>query len=114
MSNTIFHKIINKEIPAEIVFEDEQVIAFNDISPAAPTHILVVPKKTLVNMSAMTEEDKLVIGHLFLVASKIAKQLGLEESGYRLVMNNGEGVGQTVFQMHLHILAGREFSWPPG
>ena len=111
---TIFHKIIRKEIPAQIVFEDDRLIAFKDINPAAPIHVLVVPKKTIPTANDLTEQDAPLIGHMFVCASQIARELGVAEDGYRLVINCGENGGQTVFQLHLHILGGREQSWPPG
>ena len=112
MSKTIFAKIINREIPAEIVYEDDIALAFNDISPQAPTHILVVPKKAISQLSDASEEDQNLLGHLLLVAKKIAKEKNIEH--YRLVINNGIDAGQTVFHVHIHILAGRVFGWPPG
>ena len=112
MSETIFSKIINKEIPAEIIYEDDLAVAFNDISPQAPTHILVVPKKPISKLSDASEEDQLLLGHLLLIASKITKEKNIEH--YRLVINNGSDAGQTVYHVHIHILAGRNFGWPPG
>ena len=109
---TIFQKIIDKEIPADIVYEDDNALAFRDISPQAPTHILVIPKKPLASISEMGEEDTDIIGRLMLAATKVAKAENIED--YRLVVNNGAGAGQTVFHLHVHILAGRPFSWPPG
>lgn len=112
MSKTIFAKIIDRELPATIVYEDEQCLAFRDISPAAPTHILVVPKKAIDRMANMAREDEALIGHLFFAATEIAKKEGLTD--YRLVVNNGAGAGQSVFHLHLHILGGRPLDWPPG
>ena len=112
MTDTIFTKIINKEIPADIVYEDEKCIAFNDISPQAPTHILVIPRKNISKLSESEEADKDLLGHLMLSATHIAKKLNLDD--YRLVINNGVDAGQTVFHLHIHILAGRPFGWPPG
>ena len=112
MNDTIFRKIINKEISAEIVYEDDIALAFNDISPQAPTHILVVPKKAISKLSDASEEDQDLLGHLLLVAKKIAKEKNIEH--YRLIINNGTDAGQTVFHVHIHILAGRVFGWPPG
>lgn len=109
---TIFQKIIDKEIPADIVFEDDQVLAFRDIQPQAPTHILIIPKKPIVNIADMADEDDALIGALFLRARDIANKLDLQD--YRLVTNNGAGAGQSVFHLHLHLLSGRPFSWPPG
>ena len=112
MSENIFLKIINKEIPADIIFEDEYTIAFNDISPQAPVHILVIPKKEIKKLSESEETDKELLGHLMITAKKIAIDLKLND--YRLVVNNGAEAGQTVFHLHIHILAGRPFGWPPG
>ncbi|MFB8791672.1 MAG: histidine triad nucleotide-binding protein [Potamolinea sp.] len=113
MSDTIFGKIIRKEIPAEIVYEDDLVLAFKDIVPQAPVHILVIPKKPLPQLSAAESEDHALMGHLLLTAKRVAQQAGLE-NGYRLVINNGADGGQTVDHLHLHILGGREMRWPPG
>ena len=112
--NCIFCKIIAKKIPSKIVFEDEHVTAFEDVNPQAPVHMLVVPKKHISEIHNMTEKDKELVGHLFFTAKKIAEEKGLDAKGYRLVINNGAGAGQTVFHVHLHILSGRHFSWPPG
>lgn len=109
---TIFQKIIDKEIPANIVYEDDQVLAFHDIEPKAPTHILVIPKKPIVNIGDMEESDARLIGLLFLRAKQIAASLNLQD--YRLVTNNGAGAGQSVFHLHIHLLGGRAFTWPPG
>lgn len=112
---TIFKKIIDKEIPADIVYEDEICLAFRDISPQAPTHILVIPKKEVVSMNEINEhQDKVLIGHLMLTASQIAKQEQLAEDGYRLVVNTNNNGGQTVYHLHIHILGGRQLQWPPG
>lgn len=113
MSETLFSKIIDREIPADIVYEDEQCLAFRDINPQAPVHILVVPKKPIDRVANATDNDEAILGHLLTVASKIAKDEGFEDA-FRLVINNGEGAGQTVFHLHVHILAGRHFTWPPG
>lgn len=112
--DTVFHKIIRREIPATIVFEDERVIAFRDINPVAPVHILVVPKKTIPSLREASPEDGDLLGYLFLTASQIARDEGISESGYRVVVNSGEHGGQSVFQLHLHLLGGRDFPWPPG
>ena len=112
--DTIFGKIIRREIPADIVYEDQDVLAFKDITPQAPTHLLVVPKKPLKDLSAAEDSDQAVLGSLLLAVGKIAKKLNLESSGYRVVINNGAGAGQAVFHLHLHILAQRKFTWPPG
>jgi histidine triad (HIT) family protein len=110
----IFCKIVNKEIASNIVYEDEKVVAFHDINPQAPYHILVVPKKHISTLLEVTEEDKELIGHIYLVINKIAKDLGFDERGYRVVVNCKEEAGQTIFHLHFHILAGRTMGWPPG
>ncbi len=110
---TIFAKIIDREIPADIVYEDDRSLAFRDINPAAPTHILVVPKKPIDMIENLEDEDDGVVGHLIVVARKIAKEQGLT-NGYRLVFNNGKDAGQSVFHIHLHLLGGRSLAWPPG
>lgn len=110
--STIFKKIIDKEIPATVVYEDEQCLAFRDINPAAPTHILVIPKKEIAQLDQMAPEDAPLIGHLMYVATLVAKQEKLE--GFRLVVNNGAAAGQTVFHLHLHVIGGRSLKWPPG
>jgi|TARA_B110000196_G_scaffold309345_1_gene310908 histidine triad (HIT) family protein len=113
MLETLFSKIINREIPADIVYEDDLCLAFRDIEPQAPVHILLVPKKSIVKISDATKTDQPLLGHLLLKAGDIAKEQGYEDA-FRLVMNNGVEAGQTVFHLHIHILAGREFSWPAG
>tara|TARA_Y100000590_G_scaffold92544_2_gene104665 strand:- start:16910 stop:17251 length:342 start_codon:yes stop_codon:yes gene_type:complete len=113
MSENIFQKIIDKELPADIVYEDESCLAFKDINPVAPTHILIIPKKKIEKISDSSPEDKEILGHLFLVAGDIARSLGVEDA-FRLVVNNGAGAQQTVFHLHIHLIAGREFTWPPG
>ena len=109
----IFNKIINKEIEADIVFENEKVIAFKDINPQAPLHILVIPKKHIAKISDAEKDDQDLLGYLLLKAGMIAKDQGYGEA-FRLVINNGENAGQTVFHLHIHILAGRNLTWPPG
>lgn len=111
--DTLFSKIIRKEIPADIVYEDDQCLAFRDIAPQAPTHILVIPKKPIPKLSEAQKEDKALLGHLLLVVGDIAREQQLE-SGYRVVINTGEEAGQTVFHLHLHLLGGRALGWPPG
>lgn len=110
---TIFSKIINREIPADIVYEDDLCLAFRDVNPQAPLHFLVIPKKPIPQISDAREEDQELLGHLLLTANRVAVAEGYGES-YRLIVNNGEGAGQTVFHLHVHILAGRGFTWPPG
>jgi len=112
--STIFTKIINKEIPADIVYEDDLCLAFRDINPQAPVHILIIPKKEIVSISTLTKDDKSILGHLMLKTSEIAKQEGLTDDGYRVVTNIGEYGGQSVFHLHFHILGGRKLTWPPG
>ena len=113
MSLTLFEKIINKEIPAEILYEDDISIVIKDISPQAPIHLLIIPKKVIPKLSDATDEDQDILGHLMLLAGKIADQLGLDET-FRLVVNNGAKAGQSVFHLHLHLLSGRPLNWPPG
>lgn len=111
---TIFSKIINKEIPAKIVYEDELCLAFRDITPQAPTHILLIPKKYIRSMAELTPADAGLMGHMMCKVQEIAKAEGLLESGFRTVINtNGDG-GQSVFHLHIHILGGRQMQWPPG
>jgi histidine triad (HIT) family protein len=113
MSETIFSKIINKEIPADIVYEDDLSLAFRDVNPRAPVHILVIPKKQMVKLSDAEISDQELLGHLMLVVNKVADMEGVADA-YRLVLNNGAGAGQEVLHMHFHLLAGRSFTWPPG
>jgi len=110
----IFCRIANKEVPAKIVYEDDKVLAFHDINPQAPYHILVIPKKHYATLLDLTEEDKDLIGHIYLVINKIAKDLGFAERGFRVVINCKEEAGQTIFHIHFHVLAGRPMDWPPG
>ena len=112
---TLFKKIIDSEIPADIVFEDDLCLAFKDIQPQAPCHILLIPKKEIRSMNDIDpKEDKEILGHLMVKAHEIAKQQNLGEEGYRLVINTNEKGGQTVYHLHIHILGGRSFVWPPG
>ncbi len=113
MSATIFTKIINKEIPADIVYEDDLCLAFRDINPQAPVHILIIPKKSLPQLNDAGIEDERLLGHLMLAAKIVADQEGVADA-FRLVLNNGAGAGQEIFHMHFHLLAGRPFTWPPG
>lgn len=112
MERTIFEKIIDREIPADIVFEDDQCIAINDISPQAPTHILIIPKKRIPRISESENSDADIIGHLIIIARDIAKSKNL--NGFRLVINNGRQAGETVPHLHIHLLSGRPMAWPPG
>jgi histidine triad (HIT) family protein len=114
MSKSVFKKIIDKEIPATIVYEDELVLAFHDLNGQAPVHALIVPKKEIPRLAEAKAEDHKVLGHLLLKAAAVAKQLGLEKSGYRLVINNGPDGGETMPHLHCHILGGRRMAWPPG
>ena len=114
MSKTLFEKIIAREIQAQIVFEDDLVLALKDIKPAAPTHILIVPKKAIPRIAEASPEDHKVLGHMLLKAAEIAKQAGLNKTGYRLVINNGPDAGESVPHLHCHILGGRKLDWPPG
>lgn len=111
---TLFTKIINKEIPAKIVYEDEHCLAFRDINPQAPTHILLIPKIEIPTMNDVKAEHQMLLGHLMLKAPEIARSEGLGERGYRLVLNTNADAGQTVFHIHMHIIGGRALSWPPG
>ena len=111
--STLFTKIISREIPADIVYEDDLCLAFRDINPQAPTHVLLIPKKEIPRLVDAKPEDAALLGHLMLTANKIARQLGVGDA-FRLAVNNGADAGQSVFHLHLHILAGRAFKWPPG
>lgn len=110
---TIFTKIINKEIPADIVYEDDLALAFKDINPQAPFHCLIIPKKAIATINDITESDRELVGHLYLVAAKLAKEKGFADDGYRVVMNCNDNGGQTVYHIHLHMLAGKAMGWPP-
>ena len=115
MSDCLFCKMVNGEIKPDVVYEDDLVLAFRDINPQAPTHVLVVPKRHVSTINDLQHgEDELLAGRLFLTAKKIAEQDGLADSGYRTVMNCNEAAGQSVFHIHLHVMGGRNFSWPPG
>ena len=114
MARTLFEKIVAREIPASIVYEDDLVIAFKDVNPKAPTHALIVPKKPIPRIAEAKAEDEQVLGHLLVKAAEVAKQLGVEESGYRLVINNGPHAGESVPHLHCHIFGGRHLGWPPG
>ena len=114
MSKTLFEKIIAREVPAAIVYEDDVVMAFRDINPQAPTHVLIVPKKPLPRIAEATDADQSLLGHLLLKAAVVAEKVGLKPHGYRLVINNGVDGGETVAHLHCHILGGRHMNWPPG
>ena len=112
--STIFSKIINKEMDADILYEDSKSIAFKDINPVASTHILIIPKKVIPTINDIQDSDKELIGHLFIVAKKIAKKLNIDKDGYRIVFNCNDDAGQTVFHIHMHLIGGRKLLWPPG
>lgn len=112
--DTIFGKIIRREIPANIVYEDDRCLAFTDIAPQAPTHILVIPKQPIPSLAEATPEDQALLGHLLLTIKHIADQQGLTDQGYRVVTNMGTDGGQTVFHLHFHLMGGRAMQWPPG
>jgi histidine triad (HIT) family protein len=114
MSDCIFCKIAGKKIPAKIIYEDDLCLAFEDITPQAPVHTLIIPKKHISTTLEVSEEDSALIGHLVRTAAKIAKDKGIDEKGFRLVMNTNADSGQTVFHIHLHLLGGRAMHWPPG
>ena len=113
MTDNIFLKILNKQIPAKIAYEDDRCLAFHDINPQAPVHVLIIPRKVIPTLDDLAEEDRELVGHLHLVAAKLAKQFGLH-GGYRAVINCRERAGQTVPHLHLHLLGGRDLTWPPG
>ena len=114
MSQTLFERIAKREIPAQIVYEDDLVLAFRDIKPQAPTHVLIVPKKPITRIAEAKGEDLVLLGHLLLKAAEVAGKLGLAQSGFRLVFNNGPDAGEAVPHLHCHILGGRTMDWPPG
>jgi len=114
MAKTLFEKIVARELPAEIVYEDDRVLAFRDIRPQAPTHVLIIPKRPIPRIAEAKAEDQQVLGHLLLKAAEVARTLGLGESGFRLVFNNGSDAGEAVPHLHCHIIGGRRLGWPPG
>lgn len=111
MENCLFCKIINKEIPANIVFENEEILAFKDIQPQAPVHILIIPKK---HISTVSEADSEILAKMIKLVSNLAKQENITKQGFRIVINSGKNAGQTIFHLHIHLLGGRKFNWPPG
>lgn len=111
---TLFEKIIRREIPAEIVWENDHALAFRDINPQAPVHVLIVPKRVISRLDEATDADLELLGHLLLAAQTVAKQLAISDSGYRVVINNGRDAGETVPHLHVHLLGGRPLGWPPG
>jgi histidine triad (HIT) family protein len=113
MSDTLFTRIINREIPADIIYEDEICLAFNDIHPQAPVHFLVIPKKPIPTLNDLDKDDRQIAGHLMWVAAHIAREKGFAADGYRTVMNCNDDGGQTVYHIHLHVLAGKPLGWPP-
>jgi histidine triad (HIT) family protein len=114
MSDTIFGKIAAGEVPADIVYEDADLVAFRDLSPQAPTHILIIPRKPIPTLNDLEQADAELVGRLILAAAKVAKQVGIADDGYRVVVNCNAAGGQTVFHLHLHLLGGRPLQWPPG
>jgi histidine triad (HIT) family protein len=113
MTKTIFKRIIDGEIPAKLIYQDDQCLAFHDVNPQAPVHVLVIPKKEIASIDALTEGDGALVGHLYLVIQRLANDLGLAD-GYRVVVNCGPNAGQTVDHLHFHLLGGRPMTWPPG
>ena len=113
-TDCLFCRIANKDVPAKLVHEDEHAIALDDINPQAPTHILIVPRKHIAGLNDLAADDAALIGHLHLLAAKLARERGIQESGYRTLFNTGRGAGQSVFHLHLHLLGGRGMRWPPG
>lgn len=111
---TLFEKIIAREIPADVVFEDDRCLAFRDIDPKAPTHVLLVPKRAIPRLGSADDADKDLLGHLMITAGYVARKLGLEQDGFRVVINHGSNGGETVPHLHIHILGGRQMTWPPG
>ncbi len=114
MSDCLFCKIRDGEIPADLVYQNDEVLAFNDVNPQAPTHLLIIPKKHVSTVNDVNQEDEVMMGKLFSAAKQNAAEKGLSDDGYRLVVNCNEGAGQTVFHIHMHLLAGRAMTWPPG
>jgi histidine triad (HIT) family protein len=114
MDDCIFCKIVRHEIPAQIVYEDDDVVAFKDLNPVAPVHILVIPKKHISELKAISDEDRELMGKLMVVIGKLARENSTDDEGFRLVVNQGEQAGQSVFHLHFHLMGGRSFGWPPG
>jgi histidine triad (HIT) family protein len=114
MDECIFCKIINKEIPAKIVYEDDRILAFDDINPQAPVHVLLIPKEHFASLNDIPEEKKGLLGHIMSKARQVAQEKGVKESGYRIVLNTARDSGQDVFHIHFHVLGGRRMTWPPG
>jgi histidine triad (HIT) family protein len=114
VEDCIFCKIIKKQIPCVVLYEDDKVIVFNDISPQAPVHVIIIPKQHIDDLNCLNQESSSLIGHIFMIAGKVAANLGIAESGYRIVSNCGQQGGQTVQHVHFHLLGGRMLQWPPG
>jgi histidine triad (HIT) family protein len=114
MEDCIFCKIIAKDIPSELIYEDEKIVAFNDINPQAPVHILIIPKEHFASLNDVPEEKKKILSHILIKARKIAQNIGIEQNGYRIVLNTAKDSGQEVFHIHFHLLGGRRMTWPPG
>jgi histidine triad (HIT) family protein len=114
MDDCLFCKIVNRQIPASVVYEDERVLAFNDINPQAPTHVLIVPKRHIASLNEIGVEDDQIVGEIVRRAVALARERGISESGFRTVFNTNRAAGQTVFHIHLHLLGGRPMHWPPG
>ena len=114
MAATIFKRIIDREIPADIVYEDDDCLAFRDVSPQAPTHVLVIPKKEIASIDALADDDAALVGRLWVVIRNLARSLGVDQGGYRVVVNTGADGGQSVDHLHFHLLGGRPMAWPPG
>jgi histidine triad (HIT) family protein len=114
MNKTIFQKIADREIPSDIVYEDDKCLAFRDVSPKAPTHVLVIPREPIPSLEHLSEKDEALLGHMWMVIPKVARELGVAEGGYRVVVNCGKDGGQSVDHLHFHILGGRQLDWPPG
>jgi histidine triad (HIT) family protein len=114
MEDCLFCKIVNREIPAELIFEDDRIAAFNDINPKAPVHVLIIPKAHFASLNEFPEEKQDLLGHILLRARQIAKNLGIQENGFRIVLNTGKDSGQEIFHLHFHLFGGRRMTWPPG
>jgi histidine triad (HIT) family protein len=114
MEDCLFCKIVNKKIPSELIFEDERIVAFNDINPQAPIHILIIPKEHFASLNDVPEEKADILGHILARARQIAQNIGIQESGYRIVLNTERDSGQEVYHIHFHLLGGRRMTWPPG
>ena len=114
MDKSLFEKIVDREIPADIIYEDALSLAFKDINPQAPTHILIIPKTRYNRIAEVPESEEQLLGHLLIIAARVAQEVGIKESGYRIVINNGKDGGESVPHLHIHVLGGRPLSWPPG